>query len=113
MIHGSKTFLTPQVDILTARKALEILVSEGSSKEDLELFKSAAGIGDTYIEDNYLPKGWKAKKGNFARTVFESLTGETFTNRRLVVRFMVEQEGWLEDTRIPRGWRIKETVSVE
>merc|ERR1712129_612149 len=97
MIHGSKTFLTPQVDILTARKALEILVSEGSSKEDLELFKSAAGIEDTYIEDSFLPKGWKAKKGNFGKTVFESPTGETFTNRRLALRFMVEQGSSCEE----------------
>ena len=129
MIHGSQTFLTPQADTLTARKALELLVSEGSSKDDIALFKSAAGIEETYMEDNYLPKGWKAKKGNFGKTVFESPTGETFTTRRLAVRFMVEQgssceevdrmvegleqEGWLEDTRIPRGWRIKETVAVE
>merc|ERR1719319_1775356 len=129
MIHGSQTFLTPQADTLTARKALELLVSEGSSKEDLELFKSAAGIEDTYIEDNYLPKGWKAKKGNFAKPIFVSPSGESYNSRILALKSMVEQgspceevdrmvagleqEGWLEDTRIPRGWRIKETVAVE
>ena len=130
---GSKYFfLTDDMEIIeSSKKAHETMAiqqnEEGLAKfgSFLKFWSRTQGQKD---KDSALPAGWTTEKGNFGKISFHSPCGLIFPTRSSALKFMVEQrfpeneiarmvqcleyEGWREDHRLPKGWRLRESLRV-
>ena len=117
----------------SSTQAENFLTSEGST-EDLEKFKCfLVKLNQSKLvirEDLELPQGWKVEENesNSNMKIFVSPAGSKFANRRLALANMIENyfpfedidqmrkclrhEGWQEDRKLPRDWRMKEIVQT-
>ena len=131
--EGSKYyFLTDDMQTIEgSTKAHETMAIE-QNQEGLDKFakflKSQSKTQEQKDEDSSLPAGWRTEKGNFGKISFHSPCGLIFPTRSSALKFMVEQgfpekevarmvqcmeyEGWREDHRLPKGWRLRESVRV-
>ena len=108
------SFLTEMQDQIDAIVKAQTVIEKTLGANEAERFKSFINNqSEVYIEDEYLPTGWKSKKGNFAKPLYISPSGESYNSRLQALKAMVAQgcssdevarmreglgtEGWAED----------------
>ena len=96
-------FMTDARDVVGPQKALEMIKNSGT-KEDMEIFEILACLPrSNHIDDHGL------REGEFEKIIKQCLLNEDLKS----VKENLKIEGWKEDHRLPKAWRMKETVLRE
>ena len=116
-------YLSPELDICTVAKVIQILENSGSSKEDIHKFKAACD----WEENINIPRGWMSKQvdlkndGTSLYTSYLSPDGKHCIGIISVLKYFIdsdnvdtedyekfvriaEKEGWQTKEYLPSGW---------
>ena len=128
--QGSRTYLSPSMEVLTSMAEVrDFMMREGYTEDEVETFQQAGGKPaseiwtDGWVTDPSLPPEWKLSRGPEG-TQFQAPGGRVLGSRAQAVKYLttaggsqeevvrmvagLAHEGWERVSHLPEGWLTKQ-----